>query len=293
MVKWIKKYWAGYFFLGPWIIGLLAFTIIPMIASLYLSFTNYNILNAPTFTGLENYIRLFSDRNFIKSLSVTFRFVLISVPFRMGFALFVAVLLNRKIRGLRYYRAVYYVPTLFGGSVAISILWRQIFNSEGLVNDFLNIFGIEGMNWIANPRTALYTLILLMIWQFGSSMLIFLAALKQVPEELYESAEMDGAGSIRKFISITIPMITPMILFNLIMTIIGAFQAFTPAYIISNGSGGPLGSTLLYSLYLYKRGFTFFQMGYASTMAWLLLIIIGIVTALIFWSAKKWVYYEG
>lgn len=293
MRKWIKKYWEGYFFLAPWLIGLLGFTIIPMIASLYFSFTRYNILNIPSFTGLDNYVRLFTDDDFLQSLSVTFRFVFISVPLRMGFALFVAVLLNRKIKGLRYYRAVYYVPTLFGGSVAISILWRQIFNSEGLVNDFLNIFGIEGMNWIATPRTALYTLIVLMIWQFGSSMLIFLAALKQVPQELYESADIDGAGSIRKFFSITIPMITPMILFNLIMTIIGAFQAFTPAYIISNGTGGPLGSTLLYSLYLYKRGFTFFEMGYASAMAWVLVVIIGILTALIFWSARKWVYYEG
>ncbi|MFP4661742.1 MAG: carbohydrate ABC transporter permease [Halanaerobiales bacterium] len=293
MVKWIKKYWAGYFFLAPWLIGLLVFTIIPMIASLYFSFTNYNILNPPNFVGIGNYLKLFSDRKFIQSLSVTFRFVLISVPFRMGFALLVAVLLNRKIKGLRYYRAVYYVPTLFGGSVAISILWRQIFNSEGIVNDFLNIFGIEGMNWISNPKTALYTLIVLMIWQFGSSMLIFLAALKQVPEELYESADIDGAGSIRKFFSITIPLITPMILFNLIMTIIGAFQAFTPAYIISNGRGGPVGSTLLYSLYLYQRGFSFFQMGYASAMAWLLLIMIGVFTGIIFWSSKKWVYYEG
>ncbi|MFP4662189.1 MAG: carbohydrate ABC transporter permease [Halanaerobiales bacterium] len=293
MVKWIKKYGAGYFFLAPWLIGLLAFTIVPMIASLYLSFTRYNILNPPNFVGIDNYLKLFSDRKFIQSLSVTFRFVLISVPFRMGFALFVAVLLNRKIKGLRYYRAVYYVPTLFGGSVAISILWRQIFNSEGLVNKFLNLFGIEGLNWIANPNTALYTLIILMVWQFGSSMLIFLAALKQVPQELYESADIDGAGNIRKFFSITIPMITPMILFNLIMTIIDAFQSFTPAYIISNGRGGPLGSTMLYSLYLYRRGFNFFQMGYASAMAWLLLIIIGVFTAIIFWTSKKWVYYEG
>ncbi|MFW6022651.1 MAG: carbohydrate ABC transporter permease [Halanaerobiaceae bacterium] len=293
MVKWIKKYWAGYFFLAPWLIGLLAFTIIPMIASLYFSFTKYNLLNTPSFIGFENYIKLFSDKNFLKSLSVTFEFVFLSVPLRMGFALLVAVLLNRKIKGLRYYRAAYYVPTLFGGSVAISILWRQIFNNEGLVNDFLNIFGIESFNWIANPRTALYTLIVLMVWQFGSSMLIFLAALKQVPQELYESADIDGAGNIRKFFSITIPLITPMILFNLVMTVIGAFQAFTPAYIISNGTGGPMGSTLLYSLYLYKRGFNFFQMGYASAMAWLLLIMIGIFTAIIFWTAKKWVYYEG
>ncbi len=293
MRKWIKKYWAGYFFLAPWLIGLLGLTIIPMFTSLYLSFTRYNILNPATFTGLDNYMRIFSDRRFMQSISVTFRFVLISVPLRMGFALFIAMLLNRKIRGLNFYRAVYYVPSLLGGSVAISILWRQIFNKEGLVNDILNSIGIEGLNWIANPRTALYTLILLMVWQFGSSMLIFLAALKQVPKSLYESAEIDGAGKVRKFINITIPMITPMILFNLIMTVIGAFQAFTPAFIISNGTGGPLSSTLLFSLYLYKRGFTFFQMGYASALAWILLIIIAIFTGIIFWSSKRWVFYEG
>lgn len=293
MRNWIKKYWAGYFFLGPWLIGLLGLTIIPMSTSLYLSFTKYNILNPARFIGLENYMRMLTDRKFIQSMEVTLRFVFLSVPLRMGFALFIAVLLNRKIRGLNFYRAVYYVPSLLGGSVAISILWRQIFNSEGLVNDVLANFGIQGMNWIANPNTALYTLILLMVWQFGSSMLIFLAALKQVPQELYESADIDGAGHIRKFISITIPMITPMILFNLIMTVIGAFQAFTPAFIISNGTGGPLGSTLLYSLYLYKRGFTFFQMGYASAMAWLLLAMIAVFTGIIFWTSKKWVFYQG
>jgi multiple sugar transport system permease protein len=293
MRKWIRKNWAGYFFLIPWLIGLLGLTIIPIFTSLYLSFTHYDILTPANFIGLENYNRIFNDRKFIQSLSVTLKFVFLSVPLRVSFALFIALLLNRKIKGVNFYRAVYYIPSLLGESVAISIMWRQIFNKEGLVNNILSRIGVEGLNWIATPSTALYTLILLMVWQFGSSMLIFLAALKQVPQELYESAEIDGAGSVRKFIGITIPMITPMILFNLIMTVIGAFQAFTPAYIISNGSGGPLDSTMLFSLYLYKKGFTFFQMGYASALAWILLVIIAIFTAIIFWSSKKWVYYEG
>ncbi|MFW6029529.1 MAG: carbohydrate ABC transporter permease [Halanaerobiales bacterium] len=293
MKKWLKENWEGYLFLSPWLIGLVVFTIIPILASLYLSFTKYNILSTPEFSGFHNYIRMFNDDKFIQSLTVTFKFVFLSVPLRMAFALFIAVLLNRKIKGLRFYRAAYYVPSLLGGSVAISILWRQLFNRRGLVNQFLDIFEIEGLNWIATPSTALYTLIILLVWQFGSSMLIFLAALKQVPEDLYDAAKIDGANKLRQFISITLPMITPMILFNLIMTIIHAFQAFTPAFIISNGRGGPVGSTLLYSLYLYRRGFSFFEMGYASALAWVLLIIIAIFTAIIFWTSRKWVYYEG
>jgi len=293
MKKWLKENWEGYLFLTPWLIGLLVFTIIPILTSLYLSFTRYNILTTPEFIGVDNYFRMLSDKDFIQSLKVTFKFVFLSVPLRMSFALLIAMLLNRKIRGLRFYRAVYYVPSLLGGSVAISILWRQLFNREGLLNQFLSIFKIEGLNWIATPSTALYTLIILLVWQFGSSMLIFLAALKQVPEDLYDAAKIDGASKLRQFTNITLPMITPMVLFNLIMTMINAFQSFTPAFIISNGTGGPVGSTLLYSLYLYKRGFTFFEMGYASALAWILLILIAIFTAIIFWTSGKWVYYEG
>jgi len=293
MSKWIKGNLAGYLFLSPWLIGLLGFTIIPMFTSLYLSFTHYDILTPSHFIGFENYTRMFTDGKFIKSLSVTFKFVFISVPLRVSFALFIAMLLNRKIKGLNFLRAVYYIPSLLGASVAISILWRQIFNKEGLLNLLLSKIGVEGINWIATPSTALYTIIILMIWQFGSSMLIFLAALKQVPQELYEAADIDGARSINKFFRITIPMITPMILFNLVMTLINAFQSFTPAFIISGGTGGPLDNTLLFSLYLYKQGFTFFHMGYAAALAWILLIIIAFFTGIIFWSSKRWVYYEG
>lgn len=290
MRKWIKKNLAGYLFLLPWIMGLIMFTIIPIISSLYLSLTNYDIITAPVFIGLENYKNMLTDAKFMQSMNVTFKYVSIGVPIKLIVALFIAVLLNRKIRGMSIYRAVYYIPSLFGSSVAVAILWRQLFNKSGLLNVILDKFGIEGMNWIATPSTALYTIILLEIWQFGSAMLIFLAGLKQVPADLYEASLIDGAGHIRKFFYITIPMITPMILFNMIMQIINSFQSFNAAYIISGGSGGPLNSTLLYSLYLYQKGFAYFQMGYASAMAWVLLLIISIITFLQFKLSKKWVY---
>lgn len=290
MRKWLKNNWAGYFFLMPWLIGLAVFTIIPICTSLYLSFTQYSILNSPVFIGLDNYKNMLTDQKFLKSLVVTFKFVFIGVPVKLVVALFIAMLLNKNIRGVGAYRALYYVPSLFGSSVAVSILWRQLFNKTGLVNTLLAKIGIEGMNWIATPSTSLYTLILLTVWEFGSSMLIFLAALKQIPADLYDSAAIDGAGRYHKFINVTIPMITPMILFNLIMQFINAFQSFNSAYIISGGTGGPLDSTLLYSLYLYQKGFSFFQMGYASALAWILLLIIAVMTLIQFKLSKIWVF---
>ncbi|MGN8646205.1 carbohydrate ABC transporter permease [Gracilibacillus sp. HCP3S3_G5_1] len=292
-----KLFWKdngiGYLFLTPWLIGILTLTAIPMGASLYFSFTSYDMFNAPTWIGFNNYVSLFSDPKWLESVKVTITYVFLGVPLQLAFALFIAVLLNKGISGLRVYRAVYYVPSLFGGSVAIAILWRQIFGGNGLVNNILDKFGFEGINWISTPSTALYTLIILMIWQFGASMVIFLAGLKQVPIELYESAKIDGAGALKQFFKITLPLITPVVFFNLVMGIIGAFQAFTPAYIVSGGTGGPLNSTLFYTLYLYQKGFTQFAMGYASAMAWVLLIAIAIATAIVFATSKKWVYYEG
>ncbi|QGH36107.1 ABC transporter permease subunit [Gracilibacillus salitolerans] len=292
-----KLFWKdngiGYLFLTPWLIGILTLTAIPMGASLYFSFTSYDMFNAPTWIGFDNYTSLFSDPKWLQSVKVTVIYVFFGVPLQLAFALFIAVLLNKGIGGLRVYRAVYYVPSLFGGSVAIAILWRQIFGGNGLVNNILGKFGIDGINWISTPSTALYTLIILMVWQFGASMVIFLAGLKQVPIELYESAKIDGAGPMKQFFKITLPLITPVVFFNLVMGIIGAFQAFTPAYIVSGGTGGPLNSTLFYTLYLYQKGFTQFAMGYASAMAWVLLIVIAIATAIVFATSKKWVYYQG
>jgi len=259
-------------------------------ASLYFSFTHFDMLTAPRFAGLENYVRLFADPKFIVSVKVTFRFVFLSVPLQLIFALAIAVLLKKNRRGTRVYRAIYYLPSLLGGSIAIAILWRQVFNQTGLVNKFLAMLGIEGINWIASPQSALYTLIILAIWQFGASMVIFLAALKQIPEDYYEAASIDGISKWHQFTGITLPILTPIILFNLIMNMINAFQAFTSAYIISGGTGAPLNSTLFYSLYLFITAFGQFRMGYASAMAWILLIIIAVVAALIFATSKFWVF---
>lgn len=293
----MKKYkfnkpWEGYVFLAPWIIGFLSFTVIPMILSLYFSFTQYDILSMPKWTGLTNYINLTRDLKVHKSLQVTFTYVMINVPLQLAFALLLAMLLRKDVRGVRVYRAVYYLPSLFGGSVAVSILWRQLFNKEGVLNKFLALFGIEGLNWIATPKTALYTLIILAIWQFGASMVIFLGGLKQISPDYYEAAEIDGAKKPGIFFHITLPLLTPMVFFNLVMTIINAFQAFTSSYIISGGTGGPLDSTLFYTLYLYIKGFQHFSMGYASALAWTLLAVIAAVTAIMFLIGKKWVYYN-
>lgn len=288
----MNKPWEAYAFLAPWIIGLLSFTIIPMGMSLYFSFTAYDMASMPRWIGLHNYLSMLHDPRLHKSLQVTFTYVLGSIPFQLIFALVLAVLLKRNRRGTRFYRAVYYLPSLFGGSVAVALLWRQIFNKTGIINRLLALIGISGVNWIATPNTVIYTLILLAIWQFGSSMVVFLGGLKQIPLDYYEAASIDGANKIQLFFRITLPLLTPMVFFNLVMTIISAFQAFTSSYIISQGTGGPINSTLFYTLYLYLKGFRQFDMGYASAMAWVLLIIIGIVTGLMFWAGNRWVFYE-
>lgn len=287
-----KEALAGYAFLTPWLLGFLCFTLIPMGMSLYFSFTSYDMLTSAKWIGLSNYTKLFSDPKFFKSLEVTFKFVFIGVPLQLAFALLLAVVFKKDRPGIRFYRAMYYLPSLFGGSIAVSILWRQLFNKSGLINQLLALVGIQGLNWIATPSTALNTLIVLQVWQFGATMVIFLASLKQIPADYYEAATLDGAGKIRQFFRITLPLLTPMVFFNIVMSFINAFQSFTSAYIISGGKGGPLNSTLFYSLYLYIKGFGEFQMGYASAMAWVLLAIIAVLTAVMFALAKKWVYYD-
>ena len=292
MKKNVKEGIAGYLFLLPWLVGFFGLTLIPMIASLYFSFTQYDMLTPAIPVGLKNYESLFADGRFINSLKVTFKYVIVSVPLQLAFALLVALMLKKNRRGVKVYRAMYYLPSLFGGSVAVSILWMQLFNKEGVFNQILAVFGIEGKNWIATPSSALNTLIVLAVWQFGASMVIFLASLKQIPEDYYEAATLDGAGKIAQFFRITLPLLTPMVFFNIVMQVINAFQSFNSAYIISNGSGGPLDSTLFYSLYLYIKAFNHFQMGYASAMAWILLLIIAVVTGLMFLFAKFWVFYD-
>ncbi|QOR70852.1 sugar ABC transporter permease [Ruania alkalisoli] len=282
----------AYAFLSPWLVGLFGLTLGPMLLTLYYSFTDYSLLAAPEWLGLDNYTRLAGDPRYLDSLVVTGTYVLFSVPFELIAALTVAMVLNRGMRGLTFYRAIYYVPSLLGGSVAIAILWRQIFGSDGLVNQVLAIFGYEGSGWISSPDTALSTLIILRIWQFGAPMVIFLAGLRQIPAELLEAAAIDGAGKVRRFLAITLPLLTPIVFFNLVLQIIGAFQAFTPAFIVSGGTGGPSDSTLFYTLYLYQRAFGSFEMGYAAAMAWVLLLIIAAFTAANFMMSRRWVFYS-
>ena len=284
---------AGYLFLLPWLVGLFVITIIPMIASLYLSFTEYSLIEAPVWTGLDNYARMFDDARLHQSLTVTFTYVLVSVPLQLAVALAVALLLNQGMRGLPLYRSVFYLPSMLGASVAIALLWTQMFGTDGLVNQVLRVFGLDATTgWISSPDYALGTLILLHVWTFGSPMVIFLAGLRQIPTMYYEAASVDGASRWRRFTRITLPLLSPIIFFNLVLQIIGAFQSFTQAFVVSNGTGGPSDSTMFYTLYLYQRGFGEFEMGYAAAMAWLLVLIIGAFTAINFWASKYWVFYD-
>ncbi|MEV4110644.1 sugar ABC transporter permease [Nonomuraea sp. NPDC049695] len=283
---------SAYLLLLPWFAGLLLLTGGPILASLALSFTDFDLLTTPSFVGLDNYARMLTDDpHFVNAVRVTLIYVVFSVPLSGAFALLVAVLLNRPMRGIGVYRAAYYLPSLLGGSVAVAILWRQIFGADGLINDALRYFGIVGPSWISTPQYAIYTLILLHIWQFGSPMLIFLAGLKQIPAELYDAAAVDGAGRVRAFFRITLPMLSPIIFFNLVLQTVNSFKAFTPAFIISGGTGGPADSTLFYTLFIYQEGFGNFRMGYASALAWVLLLVTAVFTALAFRSAKYWVHY--
>jgi len=282
---------AGYLFISPWLLGFLLLTLWPMLQSLYYSLTKFTLLDAPEWVGLRNFERIFQDdETFRQSLKVTLLFVVLSVPLKLFSALMVAMLLNKKIKGISIYRTLIYLPSLIGSSIAVAVLWKNIFGIDGFINKFLSVFGIQGISWISSPETALGTLILLVAWQFGSSMVIFLAGLKQVPAELYEASSVDGASKIRQFFSITLPMLSPVLLFNLVLQTIGSFQMFTQAFIITKG--GPVNSTYMYALYLYDRAFARYDMGYASALAWILLVIIGIATAIIFASSRYWVFYE-
>ncbi len=284
---------TGYLLLAPWLMGFILMYVIPMISSIYFSFTNYTLLNQPKFIGLENYKRMFfQDETFWKSLGMTFYYVFALVPLRLAFALFIAMILNSGRSFLGLYRTLYYIPSIIGGSVAVSIVWKQIFGNKGVIMSLLELVGIrQDLSMIGNPSTAIWTIIALGVWQFGSSMLIFLAALKQIPKSLYESANIDGASPWRKFVKITIPMLTPVIFFNLVLQIINSFRAFTESFIITQG--GPLDSTLFYVLNLYRRAFTYFDMGYSSALAWVLVIIISVFTIFIFKTQASWVYYES
>jgi multiple sugar transport system permease protein len=283
---------AGYLFLLPWFAGML-FTIVPFLASLYLAFTDYDLLRPPRFVGLDNFTAMLDDPLLARSLTVTFVYTFVSVPLSLLAALGVAMLLHRGIGGLPVYRAVFYLPSLLGGSVAIVLLWRYIFGLDGVVNGFLGWFGIDGPGWTSDPDYSLTTLIILHIWTFGSPMVIFLAGLRQIPVGYYEAAAIDGASRWRQFRSVTLPLLSPVIFFNVIQSLISSFQTFTQGFIMSGGTGGPADSTLFYNLYLYQQGFAQFHMGYAAAMAWLLLLIIAAFTALNFLAARHWVFYDN
>lgn len=311
-IEFLRRNAVAYMFLTPWLLGFFVLTLYPLAYSLGLSFTNYDFTkpDATQWIGLANYQKMFGslfgvsefttstgevmrvDPYYLKSLTVTLTYVFVSVPLKLAFALAVAVLMNQKLRGISFYRVVYYIPTLLGGSVAIAVLWRKLFEKDGLINGFLSVFGFTDLpSWITNPNFALATLVLLSVWQFGSSMIIFLAGMKQIPQEYYDAASVDGATNVRQFFSITIPLLSPVILFTLVIQLISAFQVFTQAYIIGGGKGGVLNSTLFYTLHLYIQGWQYHQMGYASAMAWVLLLIIGVFTAIVFRSSDWWVSY--
>jgi multiple sugar transport system permease protein len=283
----------GYLFLLPWLIGFFGLTLGPALASLYLSFTDFDLLRDPRWIGYANYVRIAtSDPKFVSAMHVTFVYVALAVPFKLVFALAVAMILNKGISGLPIYRAMFYLPSLLGASVAIAVLWRQLFAGDGLINRMLALFGVHGPSWISNPDYSLYTLVVLSVWQFGSPMIIFLAGLRQIPQDVYEAARLDGASATRSFFRITLPLLTPVVFFNAVIQTIEAFKAFTPAFIISGGTGGPIDSTLFYTLYLYQEAFAYFRMGYAAALAWVLVVIIAIFTAFSFLTSRYWVHYD-
>ncbi len=284
--------WVGYAYIAPWLVGFLGLLAGPMLYLLYISFTNYNFSPGAEWIGLANYRALIiPGSGFGQALGVTFLYASLSVPIKLVVALAVATLLNRHMRGIGLYRTAYYLPSLVGGSVAIAIMWDGIFGSGGLLDTVLAALNLPTGDWIANPSTALLTLVLLSVWQFGTPMLIFLAGLRQIPSMLYESAAMDGASRWRRFLHITLPILSPVVFFNLVMEIIGSFKVFTQPYIITQG--GPLDRTMVILLYIYNQAFSVYRMGYAASASVVLLAIVGGLTALSFLGARYFVYYES
>ena len=280
----------GYAYIAIWIIGFLVFKFYPFMSSLFYSFTNYNLFKESVENiGFANYEKIVDTAKYLKSYIVTFKYAFMTVPLKLLFALFIAYLLNFKIKGINLFRTAYYIPSILGGSVAIAVLWQFLFQNEGLVNTIIGLFGVKPVNWLGSPDYALFVICLLRVWQFGSAMVIFLAALKGVPQDLYEAASIDGAGKFTQFLKITIPLITPVIFYNLVTQLCQAFQEFNGPFMITKG--GPLGSSTLISILIYQNAFKTYDMGLASAMAWLLFLIVAVLTAVSFISQKHWVYY--
>jgi multiple sugar transport system permease protein len=282
---------VGYIFAAPFIIGFLGFTIIPMIVSMYYSLTDYNLIAKESFVGLDNYLRLFSDKRFLKSVRVTLKYVFFSVPLKLIFALFIASLLTKKSKAVSFYRSLYYVPSLIGGCIAVALVWKELFSTKGLINSVLLNVGLDKISWFGNQKMAMIPLILMTVWQFGSSMIIFAAGLKEIPVTYYEASKIDGASKSQSFLRITLPCLSPIILYNLVMQTISAFMAFTQAFVITKG--GPNDATNFYALYVYNQAFKYYDMGYASAMSWVMLVIMSLITLLIFKTSKKWVFAEA
>ena len=294
-----RDFLAGYLFLTPWLLGLIFFTAGPVVLSFYMSFTSWTLLSPPRWVGLENYSRLLAnDSLFYQSLYNTLYYVMFSVPLSMAIALALALLVNQKVRGVQVFRTIFYLPSVTN-MVAVSVLWLWIFNPEfGLLNSALRVFGIEGPLWLQSESWSKPSLILMSLWSVGGGMIIYLAGLQGIPQPLYEAAELDGAGPWQKFRSITLPMLTPAVFFNLVMNLIGSFQVFTQAYVMTGSKvpgseGSPANSTLFYVLYLYKKAFQQFKMGDAAAMAWILFIVIFTLTLIQFKLSRRWVYYEA
>ena len=286
-----KRDYQAFLYLMPWILGMLILQIYPFLCSFYYSFTNYQVSSSPIWSGLDNYRYLFTkDTEFWNSVKVTVVYTLYTVPGKLVMALAVAVFLNRNIKGINLIRTLYYIPSLFGGSVAVSVLWKALFIDNGVINALLTGLSLPAIQFWGDPKYALKTICALEIWQFGSSMVMFLAALKQVPVSLYEAASIDGAGKLQSFFRITLPQITPIIFFNLIMQTIQALQNFTSAFVITKG--GPVKSTYVLGMKLYKEGFSYFKMGYASAISWAIFVMIVAVTMLLFRSSSVWVHYD-
>lgn len=282
----------GFLFVLPFVLGVLLFKLFPFVTSFALSFTQYDIIDPPQWIGLQNYRELFGDDPlFRKSLGVTLWFAALAVPLRVGFALFVAHVLNYKLRGINFFRSAFYLPSILGGSIAVAVLWRFIFSKYGLVNLVLVKLGFEPVAWLADEHFSMWTIVLLFTWQFGSAMVIFLAALQNVPASLYEAAECDGASRWQQFWRITVPLITPVIFFNLIMQMVHAFQEFNGPYLITEG--GPLNSTYVLALHIYEQSFRFFNLGYGAALSWVLLAVVAVLSGISFWSSRYWVFYAG
>ena len=286
----MRKSKMGLVYILPWLIGMVFLTLYPFINALVISFTDYNLVREPNFIGLANYTKLFQDEDFLGTLTATLKYTVITVPLQLAFALFIAYILNFKLKGINFFRTAYYIPSLLGGNVAVAVLWRFLFQQDGLINRIIGVVVIQPVAWLSSPGGAMSVIIILKVWQFGSAMLIFLAALKDVPQDLYEAASVDGSTKLHSFIHITMPLITPTIFFNLVMQLVNAFQEFNGPYLVTGK--GPLNATYLTSMYIYDNAFKYFNMGYASAASWILFLIIVAVTLILFATQDKWVYYS-